>query len=290
VNISAGRLLFVHEAKEHLKKNGFTYTDSFIGSADGSLCIEIDGRLYCLKYSPSGYECRFDKREDSSRAAMALGRMHLASEGFKSGADALVQSNLGKLPQSLGKRLEDLKKMKKVASKGKGKFDYLFAQNVDYFYNMGKKALNCIEGPLYSGVNEIEAGRGTLCHHDLTHKNIILNDNGEDSIINFNFCCHEIKTYDIANLVRRRMRKCGWDIIEAKHLLDAYRSAYDISMDEFTLLRILLEFPQKFWRVSNRYYNSNRTWSDPVFTAQLIEVELETQKLTAFLESFESLW
>jgi spore coat protein I len=290
MGISAGRLLFVHEVKEHLARNGFAYIDNHIKSIDGNPYFELEGGIYCLKRTPDGHECRFDKREDSNRAAIALGRMHLASEGFKPGDGALTQSDLGKLPLSLGKRLDDLKKMKKAASKGKGKFDYLFEQNVDMFYNMGKKTLSALDGPLYAGVNAIDAGRGTLCHHDLTYKNIILNDSGEAHIINFNYCCHEIKIYDIANLVRRKMRKCGWDIVEARHLLDAYRSAYDITRDEFTLLRLLLEFPQKFWRVSNRYYNSKRAWSDPVFTAQLVEVEQETERLRAFIEDFESLW
>jgi len=41
-------------------------------------------------------------------------------------------------------------------------------------------------------------------------------------------------------------------------IIDAYTSIEPISKEEFEILEIMLQFPQKFWRVVNRYYNSRR--------------------------------
>jgi len=85
------------------------------------------------------------------------------------------------------------------------------------------------------------------------------------------------------------MRKCNWDINEARVIIDSYRSVENISSDEFLIMKYILQFPQKFWRVANKYYNSKRSWSEKSFVVRLQEVIDEVRHHNAFMDRYDSL-
>ena len=55
-------------------------------------------------------------------------------------------------------------------------------------------------------------------------------------------------------------------------------------------MKSMLQFPQKFWRVINRYYNSKRCWAQKNFTQMLEEVISEKESHMQFMEEFDKLW
>ena len=124
---------------------------------------------------------------------------------------------------------------------------------------------------------------------DYAHRNIIMGDD-KVHIINFDYCCYELRVYDVANLIRRKMRKCNWDIKKAISILDKYCSVEPLSKDDFVVLKIILQFPQKFWRVANRYYNSRRSWSERSFMARLREVTGEMDYHKKFIRNFSQVY
>ena len=85
------------------------------------------------------------------------------------------------------------------------------------------------------------------------------------------------------------MRKCDWNIEEAKIIIDEYRNIYQLSNDELFVLKLMLEFPQKFWRVANKYYNSRRSRVDTIFMLRMKEVIEEIDYSTRFLKQFDFL-
>lgn len=164
----------------------------------------------------------------------------------------------------------------------------MILQYIDYFYNLGEDAVNLIGKSKYNELVQKTREEKLFCHHDYTHSNIII-DNNETSIVNFSLCSFELKVYDIANLLRRKMRKCYWDIKEAKVIIDAYTSVEPISDDEFFVMKIMLQFPQKFWRVVNKYYNSRRSWRDKTFERKFDEVIEEIEYHKNFLDRYDFL-
>ncbi len=81
------------------------------------------------------------------------------------------------------------------------------------------------------------------------------------------------------------MRKCEWDISKTELIIDSYNSVEPLSADEMAVMKIILKFPQKFWRVVNRYYNSRRSWSERSFVARLQEVIEEIGPHREFIKS-----
>ena len=286
--LSPERIQFIHAVKEHLSENNFTRLDRFLCSTEGIPYLISGGDSYTLTNMIEGNECNFDNRTEIIKSARLLAEMHKASKGFRPPENCIPRDELGKLPLYFNKRLEEIKKLKKTALKEKNRFDYMFLQHYDYFHNLGENAIGLITNSIYDRLVKTAKEEGVLCHHDFTHNNIISNGS-ELYIINFDYCCFELKVYDIANFLRRKMRKCNWDINEAKVIIDEYRTIEDISEDEFFVMKLILQFPQKFWRVINKYYNSKRGWSEKSFIVKLQEVIDEIEYHKKFLEKFDTL-
>jgi spore coat protein I len=287
VPFSPERLLFVHGAKEHLAENGFKGIDRYLCTVDGQPCFSFDNNNYTLTDFIDGRECSFENDGDVKRAAVALAEMHRASRGYRAPGGCKVQDDLGKLPGYFSKRLDDIRKMKKQAKRGKGRFDQLFLEYVNYFCELGEGALEELNASGYDGLAERTKEEGLFCHHDYTHHNILL-DAEKVTIVNFDYCCFELKVYDIANFIRRKMRKCEWDFSKTGLILDSYRAVEPLSNEELAVLKTILQFPQKFWRVVNRYYNSRRSWSERSFVARLQEVVDETGPHGEFIKQYAS--
>lgn len=286
--LSPERILFIHGAKEHLYNNGFRNIDRYQCTNEGEPCFSAEGINFTIIDVIEGNECNFDNRNEVINAAKALAAIHKASKGYKPPENSIAKDDLGKIPAYFSKRLDEIKKLKKVARKGKSKFDYQFLKYVDYFSLLGDETINSINNSNYENVVNLSRMEGSFCHHDYTFRNIICGSGGI-SVINFEYCCFELKVYDLANFLRRKMRKCNWNSNEAKVILDNYSNIEKISNDEFLILKLLLKFPQKFWRVVNKYYNSRRSWSEKSFIDKLQEVIDEVEPHKQFIEKFEKI-
>ncbi len=283
------KVLFIHGAKEHLYKNNFKNLDRYVCTAEGLPYTLHEGATYTLSEMIEGNECNFDFARDIAMASRLLAELHKASKGYVPPEGSVARDDLGKLPQYFSKRLEEIKKLKKVAKRGKSIFDYMFLEHVDYFYTLGEDSIQKISSGDYSLMAEAAKREGGFCHHDFTHHNLIMKSE-VIHIVNFDYCCFELKTYDIANLIRRKMRKCNWDVKEAQNIINEYRKIEELGEKDFYMLKIMLQFPQKLWRVVNKYYNSKRSWSERSFVAKLQEVIDEKECHGKFMSRFEEIY
>lgn len=281
------RVEFIHQAKTHLYEHGFKCIDPYYLSISKQPYIEIDGNVYTMVDLIEGRECEFDDDRDVIAATEALALMHKAAHGFFP-KGCYVQCGLGKLPDSFKKRLEEIRKLRRKAEKERNGFDYLFIENFDHFYETGIKSLEILFGSRYSKLVEQTRKEGMICHRDYSYQNILIKGD-RTSIINFDYCSIELKIYDIVNILRRRMRKCNWDINKAKLILNTYRNIEPLSQDELKVMKSMLQFPQKFWRVINRYYNSKRHWAQKNFTIMLEDVIKEKDAHVDFMDKFDTL-
>ncbi len=282
------RINFIGEVKEHLFNKGFIHIDRNIPTAKGDYSMQFNDQTVYITDYIEGRECNLDNREETIECAGLLAKMHRASYGFICSENSYGRSELGRMPGSYRKRLDEIKKLKKNAQKGRMKFDNLVTKNIDYFYEVGEKALGMLlTSDYYELVEEAQENR-TISHHDFNHHNIyLLND--EMFLINFEYCCYDLKVYDLVNLLRRKMRKCNWDINEAVVILNEYSRYETLSDSDMNLMKIMLMFPQKFWRVINKYYNSRKSWSEQSYLLRIQEVIDEAQCHRIFLEKFNAL-
>jgi len=287
-NLPSERIAFVHAVKEYLFDNNFNTLDRYLCSTDNLPFFEFENNIYTISDSIEGKECNFDDSRDISNASKLLASLHRTSNGFKKPENCIPRDELGKLPIYFEKRLEDIKRLRNIAKKEGSKFDYLYLKYFDYFHKLAETGLNQLKASNYNQLIETARQSGVLCHHDFTYHNIICNEN-KAFVINFDYCCFEIGIYDLANFLRRKMRKCRWSHDEAKLILDKYLSVNSLTKDEIEVLKIILIFPQKFWRVANKYYNSKRSWSEKSYLSKLQEVIEEIEHHKKFMDKFDNL-
>ena len=283
------RIIFIHAAKEYLYNNNFTNLDRYVCTIDNLPYFIFENNVYTITDLFDGRECNFDDSRDVANAAILLASMHKASKGFSKPPNCIPRDEIGKLPVYFKKRLDDIKRLRNIAKKEGSKFDYLYLKHFDFFFSLGQSGLEQIQSSKYNELVEIARNEGSICHHDFTYHNIICSEN-KTYAINFDYCCFELCIYDLANFLRRKMRKCKWDHDEAKIILDKYRSVNDLNKSEFEVLKTILQFPQKFWRVANKYYNSKRSWSEKSYLSKLQEVIDEMEYHKKFIDKFDSFY
>lgn len=286
---SESRINFVQCAKEHLIANGFTTLDAYLLTLGGKPYIDIDGRLYTITTYIDGRECEFSDDNDTIRAAVALSAMHKASKGFKPKSGVLVPSDLGKLPDNLSRRYDEIIRMRRKAERERNAFDYIYLDCVDKFIEMAEESLALLEGLEYPRLVKKTLMEGVICHHDYSYQNILMKGNST-YVIGFDACMEELRIYDLVNLIRRKMRKCDWDPQKAAMIIKAYSKIEPLSRDEKVVMKAMLLFPQKFWRVANRYYNSRRSWAQRNFTHMLEGVIAEYTHHIKFMKEYDKLF
>ncbi|MBB6215548.1 CotS family spore coat protein [Anaerosolibacter carboniphilus] len=287
INYKEDKLLFLYNVKEYLAQNGFEYTDRY-RLAHQSPFVKNRNDLYIMTRWIDGRECDFHNPIEVKAAAKNLGRLHIASKGFTAPETGKVKSDLGKWTKTYLQRCEDLiviKNLVKMKS-AKDTVDMLFLRNVDMCYRMGVNAIQMLQSHGYDQQVELEGKERYLCHHDYTYHNIILDPKGEQHLIDFDYCKHELRCYDLAHFIMRNMRRFYWDFDMALELIEAYNQIRSVSDMELKLMVSLFQFPQKLWRVCNRYYYEKYDWSEEVFLKHLTEAIDDLPFQIDFLEKY----
>jgi Ser/Thr protein kinase RdoA (MazF antagonist) len=65
---------------------------------------------------------------------------------------------------------------------------------------------------------------------------------------------------DFCLFFRKVCQKHDWSIDIAATMLDAYQNRRAIPPIELRSLRLMLEYPEKFWKIADHYYNSKKSW------------------------------
>ncbi len=284
------RLLFQYYAKEHLHKNGFHNTDRFeINKVTNLPYYEEDNKVYIMTYWISGRECELENPIEMELAVRTLANLHIASMGFVMPDGAKTKDDLGKIPEMYQKRRSELVRFKNKIERQvtKNDFDKGFISNIKEFIQKADEAILTLQKSKYYELVNATRRDNSFCHHDYAFHNIIINDDNEVSVIDFDYSCYEIRVYDLANIIKRHMRKCFWDIEEAKKIVEIYHSVNRLNREELMVLKAILTFPQKFWRIVNRYYNSKRNWENGTFLSKLQNEIEQKDSHTEFIRNYD---
>ena len=152
---------------------------------------------------------------------------------------------------------------------------------------MGKKALTTLNESDYYNLCAIAEQEKSFCHHDYTYHNIILNDNEDVYVIDFDFCKREVRTFDISNFMIKVLKRVDWDINFAKAIIETYNSVSPLSNEEYKVLFAYLQFPQRYWRLANRYYYNEVNWGQNTFYNKLQAIVDERENYLKLLDEYE---
>lgn len=291
ISYGTQKLLFVYGAKEHLYKNGFPNIDRYFLNTEGNPYAVVNEDIYTLSQWIEGRECDFYNEEDLKIAAQCLAKLHIASKGYEPPENSKLKSDLGRWPHLMEKRIKSFDKMKEMVRKKKNHksdFDIVYLKSVDYYKEQSKKALQILNSSNYFEICRITEEEKSFCHHDFTYHNIIIDNDNNVNVIDFDYCKREVRAYDISNFMIKVLKRQNWDIKFAQIILDGYNSVFPLREDEYQVLFGFLVFPQRYWRLCNRYYYNEVNWVQGTFNKKMEELISEKDKFEKFIEDFKS--
>lgn len=290
INYGPQKLLFVCGAKDHLINNGFKGVDKYYLNIDGEPYALVNEDIYTLSEWLDGRACDFHNIEEVKIAAKTLAQMHEASKGYDPPENSKLKSDLGRWPSLMAKRIKSLDKMRDMVRKrnNKSSFDLVYLKSMEFYKEIGKKALNTLEESNYNELCQIAEVDKNFCHHDYTYHNIVIDKQENVNIIDFDYCKREVRTFDISNFMTKVLKRVNWDIDFAKAIIDSYNAISPLREDEYKVLFAYLQFPQRYWRLANRYYYNEVNWGQNTFASKIEAIIKEQEQFLEFLENFKN--
>lgn len=267
----------------HLQENGIPLVDQVMENKEGNyLSIAEDGTKYMLKYWFHGRECDVRKDFEVMEAVKNLAKLHREMQGI-SGEEETPKTDLR---EEYARHNRELKKVRTfVRGKvGKGEFEADFLKNFDQMYHWAECALLRIQDSEYEDLCHEAETSGKLVHGDYNYHNILMTSEGI-ATTNFEHFHVGIQAEDLYYFLRKAMEKHQWNEKTGDHMLMAYNAINPLGSREMEYIALRLSYPEKFWKLANSYYHSNKAWI-PVKNVEKLQTAIrQTEEKKRFLQN-----
>jgi CotS family spore coat protein len=234
-----------------------------------------------------GRECNFSNPIDVCIAAKGLGELHIASEGFKTNLSN--KYNNGKLIDNFKRRIQEMNFFKSIAlaHEKKSEFDEIFLKDAGYYTDQIRDSVSLLEGSYYYKLCS-EEDKIVVCHNDLAHHNILIN-NEEAYFIDFDYAIIDLKVHDLCNFMNKVIKNFCFDIEKASLILENYCTTNSLNKRELEVLYAMLAFPEDFYSIAKDYYTRRKDWEEEVFLNRLKKKSSYKEDREEFLREFKKL-
>ena len=176
--------------------------------------------------------------------------------------------------------------------KRKNSFEALFLKVFPDYYRQGADCVEMLSRILgeqeNSSANAFESHYG-ICHGSYNHHNVILCEEGE-AIVHFERFSRGNQLNDLYQFARKAMEKNHFDFGLLTEIFQAYAAEIGLLTEDYHYMYVLFSYPEKFWKIANSYYNTNKAFLSPKYLEKLETVILqETEKremLAAYKEKY----
>lgn len=257
---SEQRADFLYKVLKFAKNNGLEQVDCIIKTKEDKLmAVDADETAYIVQDWYEGQECNTKNKTDILNAIKELAKLHNILRLFEEEIPKFLQVKPDILLIEYEKHSRELKKVKNyiAAKKKKNDFEIVFSKNYAVFYHQAEEVIALQKEELVSYQEKDE--RYGICHGDFNQHNIIFSANGT-AILNFEKAIYDVQISDLGNFIRKILEKHDWNMELGMDMLLTYHKVRQPSPDEMRQLYIRLAYPEKFWKISNHYYNSSKAW------------------------------
>ena len=215
------------------------------------------------------------------------------------------------IAEVLGRHNRELKKIYKYMRKVKKKnsFETLFLKVFEEYYEQGCYCVEQLEKNKEISLEIAGQQHYGICHGACNQHNILLAemDNHEDegmpvsgvdnrytkgeygAIVHFERFSKGNQLNDLYQFARKAMEKNHFDFELLGELLNAYSEENTLSKEDYRYIYILFSYPEKFWKIANGYYNSNKAFLSPKYVEKLQNVICQENEKREMLEKFRTL-
>jgi len=318
---SRNRAMFEHTVKEHLYMHGFHNIDLYVKTIDDDIIAEDQsGCRYIVKNWFWGEECNLKELSQVEMASANLAKIHSILNGVDFTAEQIEHNIESNLQETFEKRNRELKRVRGYIrdKRQKNEFDLLFLNYYEEFYAQGIEAAKKLADSSYRELMDEAVKNRSVSHGNYNYHNIImLKSKGEAlskaspsgwmnnqsisaadispewsksmATTNFEKARIGLQIADLYQFIRKVMEKNDWDILYGNNIIESYDRIRPISKGELRILYILLLYPEKFWKITNFYFNGKKVWVSDRNINKLSSVGEQNSKRIVFLRKLESI-
>lgn len=239
-----------YELTENIKDNAEFAVDSYVASREGNLLVENEEGKFYVKNWCMGRELGTDSINDVCLATRLMAYMHIELNRH-----ATLCCDCSALEKTSLRHTRELKSIWNYlkAKKGKNDFELLLYKNFSMFFEETGE----FEQLIKDGWLEELSKQRQLSHTCFDHHNILM-DQPKPMLLNFDRVSHESNMVDLYRFMRKLLEKNSWSLPLAYRILECYDSVKHIDECDRKVLGALFTYPEKFWKIANYYYNSNK--------------------------------
>lgn len=286
------RAKFIEELQKSLRDSGFYYLDSFVRNKDGDIISTNEYQeSYVLKEWPMGNECDVRNQKNVISGVETLAVLHNIFSRLSFVNDGIIPETPNVIWE-YERHNKELKAIRNFMRKRhtRSSFEYDVLDHFDEYYGIAVDALDKIKSSGYEEIEKMSKEKKLFCHGNYNYHNIIVINEGKSvsyekiAVVGFEKAGVGMQINDLYFYLRKVMEKHNWNIELGINIIEHYRRIRPISKDEMRILVIMLEYPEKFWKIVNQYYNKNKCWIPEKNLEKLKAVYTQQKKKEIFLK------
>jgi len=284
------RLPFLVELYQHLQEAGIEKVDSFVADKEGNYIVTAeDETKYMLKRWYQGKECDAYKENELLECVHTLGRLHKVMIMEKEDGE------YGKRERTLLEEYErhnrELRKVQSYIKRKsvKGSFEREFMKGYEKMYGWARLAVDKLECSMCSELQSEMQRKGTVIHGEYNYHNLLIDTDGI-AITGFERAHYGIQLEDLYYFMRKILEKHQYDERLGYRMLRAYDDEISLGKEKREYLAVRFAYPEKFWKISNMYYHSNKAWIPEKSTEKLKKAICQTEEKRRFLSNIFALY
>jgi CotS family spore coat protein len=275
-DFSEEKLETIFTVQEYLEQGGIKTEKLIHNKENRIISVGEDGFGYVLKKIYDVEECDIRRREHLEKAAKNLGKIHKHCREMATIWDETVRIYPAKnMLDAFRKHNKEILHIKNYIGKRKNKnyFERYLQGIIEAYWNQGKETVTLLEQSAYE-----ELYRNAICQKQILHGNYNQHAIGFEQqnpvLVHLSKVYYGPRIQDVYDFLRKVLEKNNWNIALGHEVLGHYETENPLKKEEYTVLKALFSYPEKFWKIVNYYYNSNKSWYS----------EKNEEKLKAFQE------
>lgn len=276
-----------------LIQSGYPNVDVPISNQNGDVVTrDKDGNRFLLKDWMEGKPCDVCK-EEQLRAAMAnLACIHKGMQGVAEGQPVDDNGNTGAAEHTFSniaaRRNKELKKVRAFVrgKKSKTDFELYFLQYFPMFYEKGIDVERRLSEEAYVQLHRQAQMGQCFRHGEYSQHNVLFTETGI-ATVNFERYVLDVQIEDVVYFMRKILEKYDWDERLGFRMLETYEKEKGLTAVERSYLALRLAYPEKFWKLSNGYYNRNKAWISGRNTSKLVKLVVQETAKEYFVRKIQ---
>lgn len=269
ISNSIENIQFIHKIKQHLKEQDFNNIDFYYTSKNGLPYVINQDITYVMTDYLDFEECNFGKENDILNSIKTIAKFHKFSQNSQKPLDENTIQFLD-IKLYFEKKLEALKKLKKIVSKQKNlsDFDVNFIKNYNYFYENAVIAIEILKKYNYNIINKQACKKVMICHNKLKEESLLIAKNNI-YISNMEYITIDHFIKDLSSFLIRYIRKHENNPLTLEKILNEYIKINHIDNYLFPILYAMLLFPERYIQTCESFYDRKRSFTPISISSQL---------------------